>query len=197
MSKYDFEKFYTYVPRKRIVHTMGTERSCIVISERHYPGIDADELRCAAILHDITKYHTYEEHVAICREHEVELGNTEKRSYRVLHQLTGSLLAADYGASPEACAAIRCHTTGKADMNALEKPLMFADYIEPSRSYDGVAELRSYYYRLCDLNDPFAVEKSLAFAIGLTITEVLDRGDIIHPDSINARNFLISQCSTR
>lgn len=193
MADYDFNKLYSHVPQKRLIHTIGTEKSCIVLAQRHYPDLNIDTLRCAAILHDITKYYTLEEHLRVCDEFGVVPDEASAVSAKLMHPISGSLLAAKYGAPAEACDAIRWHTTGKANMNALEKTLMFADYIEPSRNYDGVEAIRDRYYGFLSLNDPYPLEKALVFAINATIIEVIERGDTIHPQSINARNDLIEK----
>ncbi|HPE95718.1 MAG TPA: bis(5'-nucleosyl)-tetraphosphatase (symmetrical) YqeK [Bacillota bacterium] len=193
MADYDFDRMYSYVPQKRLIHTMGTEKSCIVLAQRHYPSLDINTVRCAAILHDITKYYTLEEHLCVCAKFGVVPDEASAKSAKLMHPISGSLLAAKYGAPAEACDAIRWHTTGKANMNAFEKTLMFADYIEPSRDYDGVEAIRDRYFGFLSLNDPYSLEKALVFALNATIMEVIEREDTIHPQSINARNDLIDK----
>ena len=46
--------------------------------------------------------------------------------------------------------AIRWHTTGRADMSLLEKIIYLADYIEPTRCFDGVETLRKLCYEDID-----------------------------------------------
>lgn len=192
MNNAEIEALYKYVPEKRVVHTMGVEKSSILISSRHYPELDEEILRIAAVLHDVTKYCTRSEHEEICERHSVVLDEIDLNSVRVLHQITGALRARELGAPEASCGAIRWHTTGKAEMNEYEKTLMLADYIEPSRTYDGVETIRDCYHRLESLGDPYPVEKTLIVALNSTIMEVLERGEVIHPDSIKARNYLIS-----
>ncbi|MFR4088136.1 MAG: hypothetical protein ACLT1A_09785 [Dysosmobacter sp.] len=44
--------------------------------------------------------------------------------------------------------AIWWHTTGHADMTLLEKIIYLADYIEPSRDFPGVNDLRAWCMRI-------------------------------------------------
>ena len=57
--------------------------------------------------------------------------------------------------------AIRWHTTGKPDMTTLEKVLYMADYIEPSRDFDGVDELRRLAYTDLDAAMVLGLKMSL------------------------------------
>ena len=62
----------------------------------------------------------------------------------VTHQYTGADVArTQYGVDDaDVISAIRCHTTGKPDMTALEKLIFCADVLEEGRDYPGVKELR-------------------------------------------------------
>ena len=57
--RYDFDKLYKAVAsrlsEKRYMHTLGVEKAAIRLSERLMPECDAEEMRAAALLHDITK----------------------------------------------------------------------------------------------------------------------------------------------
>ena len=86
--------------------------------------------------------------------------------------------------SPAVLRAIARHTVGGAAMTALDKIVYFADMVEPTRAYPGVEELRRLM-READLD-----EMTLA---GLTrsIAFVLEKGHLIHPDTVLARNELL------
>ena len=57
--------------------------------------------------------------------------------------------------------AIRCHTTGKADMNLLEKIIYVADYMEPNRTIPGVEELRRLAFSDIDAALKLGLEMTL------------------------------------
>ncbi|MPN04623.1 hypothetical protein SDC9_151868 [bioreactor metagenome] len=79
--------------------------------------------------------------------------------------------------------AIAYHTTGRRNMTMLEKMIYLADYIEPLRKYPGVSEIRELTY-----ND---INKAVLRSFDNTIKYVIDRGQMIHPNTIEGRNYLI------
>ena len=81
--------------------------------------------------------------------------------------------------------AVRYHTTGREKMTMLEKVIYLADYIEPSRNYPGVEELRKLSYEDLD--------KALIKAFDNTINYVLKKGWLLHLMTVKARNYLISE----
>lgn len=79
--------------------------------------------------------------------------------------------------------AVRYHTTGRENMSKLEKIIYIADKIEPTRKFDGVEQLRLLAYQNIDL----AILKSL----NDTIKYVIDKNQLLHEETIKARNFLL------
>lgn len=81
--------------------------------------------------------------------------------------------------------AIFWHTTGKADMSMLEKVIYLADYIEPTRDFDGVEPLRALAYE--------DIDKALLMGMEMTIEEMKQRGNPIHRNTQAARDWLCGQ----
>ena len=193
---YNFTKLLAAVPTERMQHTLGTRDTAVMLAARHFPKLDKDDVEAAAILHDVTKLLTIEEHKEICARYSIILDDIVHLVPRVYHQITGSVVAKyEFGLSDEAVTAIRYHTTGRPDMSPMELVLLFADYIEPYRKYDDCDWLRAYYEELYDINDKFALEKAIIKALSITIAELLDRDEYIYPDIIFARNDLIIKTS--
>ena len=82
----------------------------------------------------------------------------------------------------EICSAIFYHTTGRADMTLLEKILYIADYMEPSRDFDGVEQLRKLVYR--DLN------AAVRLGLEMTMEEMKGYGSPVHEKTLEALDFL-------
>ena len=82
--------------------------------------------------------------------------------------------------------AIKYHTTGKKDMNLLEKIIYMADLIEEGRNYPGVELLRELTYN-------GKLDEALLLSFNNTIKLVLDRNQLVHPRTIEARNYIIKQ----
>jgi len=76
--------------------------------------------------------------------------------------------------------AIYWHTTGKAGMTMLEKIIFIADYIESGRNFEGVEEARKLAYT--------DIEKCIVLCCNSTIRYILQKGRLLHPYIIEARN---------
>lgn len=172
---------WSMVRAKRIPHIRGTEEEAVRLA-RHW-GADERTARRAAILHDCTKYLELPEQLELCRRYGVELDELEQRAVKLLHSKTGACIAKYvFGETDEVYQAIFWHTTGKADMSLMEKIIYLADYIEPTRDFDGVEPLRRLAYE--DLDG------ALLMGMDMTIEEMLQRGVPVHKNTLAARNWL-------
>ena len=170
-----------YLKHKRIPHVLGTEEEAVRLAERY--GADVEKARVAALLHDCTKKLNMDEQKALCAQYGIELDELEEKALKLLHAKTGAAIARDvFGADDEIYDAIRWHTTGRAEMSVLEKVLYLADYIEPTRDFPGVDELRKACYEDLD--------KGLLMGLEMTIREMTEMGNPIHHHTIEARDAL-------
>ena len=174
---------YSMVRAKRIPHIKGTEEEAVRLAKRW--GVDERTARRAAILHDCTKYLNLEEQLALCSKYGVELDELEQRAVKLLHSKTGACIAKHvFGEDEQVYQAIYWHTTGKADMSMLEKVIYLADYIEPTRDFDGVEPLRALAYE--------DIDKALLMGMNMTIEEMKQRGNPVHRNTQAARDWLYS-----
>lgn len=175
---------YSMVRAKRIPHIKGTEEEAVRLAARW--GVDETLARRAAILHDCTKYLELDEQLALCAKYGVELDELERRAVKLLHSKTGACIAKHvFGEDEQVYQAIFWHTTGKADMSMAEKVIYLADYIEPTRDFDGVEPLRALAYE--------NIDKALLMGMEMTIEEMTQRGNPIHRNTQAARDWLCSQ----
>ena len=171
----------SYLKHKRIPHVLGTEQEAIRLATRY--GADVEKARVAALLHDCTKKLDMPEQLALCRQYGIELDELEQKALKLLHAKTGAAIARDvYGVDDEIYWAIWWHTTGHADMTLLEKIIYLADYIEPSRDFPGVDDLRNCVYR--DLDE------GLLMGLQMTIDEMTEMGNPVHHATVEARDWL-------
>ena len=171
----------SYLKHKRIPHVLGTEQEAIRLAERW--GADVEKARIAALLHDCTKKLDMPEQLELCRHYGIELDELEQKALKLLHAKTGAAIARDvFGVDEELYNAIWWHTTGHADMTLLEKIIYLADYIEPTRAFPGVDELRKACYE--DLN------KGLLMGLEMSIEEMQGMGNPVHHATIEARDAL-------
>ena len=145
-----------------------------------------EKARRAALLHDCTKKLGLEDQLALAERYGVGLDDLERRALKLLHAKTGAAVAAAvFGTDGEVTGAIRWHTTGRADMTLLEKIVYLADYIEPTRDFPGVEELRRACYEDLDAG--------LLLGLEMTIREMEERGAPIHTKTLEARDALKGQ----
>ena len=112
----------------------------------------------------------------------------EQQEEQLLHAKSGAVIAARvFGAGEEMCRAILHHTTGKADMTTLEKIIYLADYIEPTRSFCDLTEVR----RLA-MED---LDRAVLMSCTMSVENLEKKGGMIHPNSIEARDYLRERLS--
>lgn len=166
----------------RFEHVLGCEQEAAQLAARF--GGQAEKARIGALLHDVTKGLDPAGQLQLCEKYDILPDIVERCEPKLLHALTGSALArAEFGAQEDICQAIRWHTTGKGDMALLEKILYLADYIEPTRKFPGVDALRTLALKNLDA----AVLKGLT----MSLNELSQAGRLIHPRTVEARNWLI------
>ena len=165
---------YSMVKAKRLPHIKGTEETAVALAK--FWGVDPEKARRAAILHDCTKYWELEPQVALCDKYGIPLDELERVSVKFLHSKTGAALAKYvFGEPDDVYDAIFCHTTGKPGMNTFEKILYLADYMEPTRDFDGVEEMRRLVWEDLD--------KAMIMGLEMTIDELHERGAIVHKNT--------------
>ena len=165
----------------RINHVLGCRDTAVELARRW--GADENDAARAGILHDITKALDGPLQLTLCREYGTILDEFGYKYPKTLHALTGSLVADRiFGESPAVVDAICHHTTGKADMNLLEKIIYVADYMEPCRNFPGVEHLRELAFS--------DIDAALKLGLEMTLEHLKNLGDEVSPASREALEFL-------
>ncbi len=165
----------------RVAHVQGCRDTAVELARRW--GADPVDAERAALLHDITKALDGHLQLDLCRAYGYEPDAFSVQYPKTLHALTGSLVAERiFGENKAVVDAIACHTTGKADMNLLEKIIYVADYMEPNRDFPGVEELR--YLTTVDIT------RALAKGLQMTVAVLQKQGSTVSPGSREALAFL-------
>ena len=127
--------------KKRFIHAKGVRDTAIALAEKW--GADPVDAGRAGMLHDVTKALDGPLQLTLCRAYGKMLDDFSLENPKTLHAYTGAIVARDiFGENEAVVSAIRCHTTGKTNMNLLETILYVADYMEPGRDFPGVQKLR-------------------------------------------------------
>ena len=165
----------------RVAHVLGCRDTAAELAKIW--GADETDAARAGMLHDITKALDGPLQLDLCRAYGVELSAFSQANPKTLHALTGSLVAERiFGENEAVVAAIRSHTTGKANMNTLEKIIYVADYMEPNRDFPGVEELRRLAYTDLD--------KALKMGLEMTLAMLKEQGREVSPESQQALAWL-------
>ena len=165
----------------RVAHVLGCRDTAMAMA-RHW-GVDETDAARAGLLHDITKALDGERQLTLAGEYGIILTDFQEKYPKTLHALTGSVVAERlFGENEAVVQAIRHHTTGKRDMNLLEKIIYVADYMEPNRDFSGVDQLRELAFS--DLDE------ALRFGLTMTLNYLNQQGSEVSPESREALAWL-------
>ena len=161
------ERAHSMLSPLRIPHVDACEAEALRLAERW--DVDPDDAREAAILHDITKKLDFSQNMCIIAEHGVIIEKLGYHEEKLLHSITGALLAqSEFGVSDNVANAIKWHTTGRAGMTMLEKIIYIADYIESTRDFPGVDALRRVAYT--------NIDEAMIIGLEMTVSDLKARG---------------------
>ena len=145
-SARQLDEIYTLLHQRlsprRIAHVLGVAHMALRLASRW--GADLETTLLAALLHDIAKEHDHQALLSMFERHLREIHPEDEGFPGLWHAAAGEIVAREeLGiSSPEVCMAIRLHPTGREDMSLLEEIIFLSDFIEPSRRFSGVEELR-------------------------------------------------------
>ncbi|MEG0772364.1 bis(5'-nucleosyl)-tetraphosphatase (symmetrical) YqeK [Clostridium sp.] len=167
----------------RFIHSIGVMETSEKLAI--FYGADPYKARIAGLCHDCAKNLTRGELIHMAEEKEGKLPEIYLHAPQLLHGLVGSYISKNIFEiyDEDILNSIRYHTTGRKDMSLLEKIIYISDYIEPSRNFRGVNELRKLTY--------IDLDKVLLKSFDDTINYTVSRGSLLHIDTIEARNYLL------
>lgn len=166
----------------RYIHTVGVMESAIELAGKF--GANQEKAEIAGIFHDYAKFRDKSEMEQIIINENMPK-DLLMHSKELWHAPVGAyLVRQEVGIEdPEILSAIRFHTSGRPDMNKLEKVIFLADYIEPNRQFPGVEEVRE----LAKVD----LDKAIIMALQNTIKFLVKQNQAIYPDTIDTYNWLI------
>lgn len=178
------EKLQSRLKPGRYEHSLGVADTAAFLAERFQ--VDVEKARTAGLLHDCARQYANEDMVAEAEKRHIVIGDVERAMPLLLHAYIGArLVAEEYDVEDaEISQAIWRHTVGGAHMTALDKIIYFADMIEPRRDYPQVEELRR-------LSREASLDEMVLAGMDQSITFVVAKGHLLHPDTIAARNGIL------
>jgi predicted HD superfamily hydrolase involved in NAD metabolism len=185
------EKLKGSISGRRYSHTMNVMYCAVELAVRH--NASALEAALAGLLHDCAKDIRGEEALRLADHYGIEVDEVSALQPDLLHGKIGAILAREQYLgglmkdAPESeqsvLNAIRYHTTGYPEMTLLDSIIFIADFIEPERSFPGVEEIRRKAFEDLDT--------AVLMGMDSTVIYILERGRLLHPDTIFTRNWLI------
>lgn len=185
-------KNFIHEVEKRLINSIGSERyfhSVRVMEEAvklaSIYKCDKEKAAIAGLLHDCGKFKNEDELLKKSCDFDIIQSGAYFTNTALIHGVLGAEIAKRefHIEDRDILNAIQYHTTGRENMTLLEKIIYISDYIEPDRNFLGVDEIRKLAYENLDL--------ALVKAMDKTIKHIIDKGYYLHPDTINARNYLI------
>lgn len=184
LQKLDFDRLKSVSlslhDRKRVPHVIGCSDTAMALANVY--GANHEDARRAGILHDITKALNAQEQLKLCESYGIILDKFYRENPKLLHAKTGAAVAQRvFGENEAVCQAICWHTTGKPEMNLLEKILYLADYVEPNRSFDTVESLRALTFE--------DIDAAMCLGLQMTMDQLRGQERQIDPNSLAALRF--------
>ncbi len=169
----------------RYIHTLATQREAVKLAKNY--GYDTEKASLAALLHDCAKNMDPDAMIDILKKQYYKIDEIERVNTALLHGKAGRIVAKfKFNITDEdVLSAIEYHTTGKENMTMLQKIVFLADVIEETRTYEGVEEVREMAYQ--------NIDKAIVMSLNRTILSILKSGKLLHPNTVNARNYLVME----
>ncbi len=177
------------VPRKRLQHILGVEKTAAQLAYHH--GLDPAKAARAGILHDLAKCFAAEYLLTEANRLGIALDPVTEHNPHLLHAPVSAGLAQElFGETdPQVLAAIANHTLGSPGMDDLSSILYVADWIEPTRRGDEVDRIRGVAFT--DL------QQAVLLGCDMTIQELLARQQPIHLRTVLTRNWILERIPTQ
>lgn len=174
---------------RRYVHSAGVAASAYILAEKY--GYNPKKAELAGWLHDCAKEMKLEEMQDVIDEQNLQVDEYMRSSRALLHGPAGSIMAKTvYGIKDRDIQnSIFFHTTGRPQMELLDKIIFLADYIEPSRDFPGINIIRRNAQKNLDV--------AVLSAYDATIRHLLDQKEYIYELTFLGRNDLIKHMGNK
>ena len=178
------EKLIEEIGSKRFSHSIGVMETAVELAKLYQ--VDSNKAMIAGLLHDCAKIRDPIYLLKRANDFDIILDDIMKKNNELIHGPLGSRIAEyEYMIKDrEILDAIYYHTTGREKMSMLDKIIYIADFIEPSRNYPSVDEIRKLAFKDLD--------KSILLSMENTLIYLISQRRVIHLDTIRARNYMLS-----
>jgi predicted HD superfamily hydrolase involved in NAD metabolism len=169
----------------RLKHIQGVVQTSGWLAKRF--GLPVEKARLAGWLHDCAKEKTRVEMKRWIKKAGFRLDPEEAKMPALWHPHAGAAVALlRWGIKDKGVLeAIRCHTLGSRQMSPLAQVVFVADFIEPSRKFEGVEKVRALARR--------SLKEAVLAKASMTMQFLFEERMKIHPRLLETWNqFLLS-----
>lgn len=191
------EKISERMSGKRLAHTLAVEKMAVRIGNIYCPE-RTDVLAAAALLHDITKEKTTEEHIAICERYGAKYTNENVAAPKTFHAITAAAsIPVEFPElnDAEIISAVRYHTTGREEMTLTEKIIYIADYIDETRTFPDCITLREMFWgsdveSMSEAERLLHLDRVVLRSLEMTVADLIECGRVINSDTLAAKEYI-------
>ena len=187
----------TALSEKRYTHTVGVEDMAIYLGSVILPT-KVNELRAAALLHDIAKELSYEEQVGLVNSSDVMHTEEDIQTKPALHSIAAlPVIKRDFPeyATDDILSAVANHTLGNDGMSVFDEIIYIADYAEAGRTYPTCQAVRRYLLDNVISGKSYqdnvnALHTALLLSIEHTVESLKKRNEKINSKTFLTKSYL-------
>lgn len=174
------------VTQKRLSHIMRVAKTAKKYAKKL--KLDFYKAELSGWLHDCAKEMTNIQLLRFAKRKKIRMDEVDFLNPHVLHARVGAVIAKEkFGIrDSDVLGGIRCHTLAEPNMSKLVMVLYLADATEPARDKKKAGSVRKTF-------EKSGLEEAVLHAIDVKLEEVIEKGKVIHPFTIQARNWLIEK----
>jgi predicted HD superfamily hydrolase involved in NAD metabolism len=179
------EQLKQSVSERRYLHSLEVAEYSVILAKRF--GADPVKAEAIGILHDYCKDWDPQLLEKYIRESEELPTEILEYGKAIWHGPVASLvIQQEFGITdPEFINAVRFHSNGRAGMGLQEKIICVSDYIEPTRDFAGIEEIRV----LAENN----LDQAAVAVFDGAIKYLIKKKMRIYPLTLEARNYLLKE----
>lgn len=184
---YDIQKYIDIVKsrlsERRFYHSMCVAEKAKELAVKY--NLDAEKAYLTGVLHDVTRHTDSDSQLKYMRDNGYEPTSIEINNPNLHHQITGAMFVKNELKidDEEIINAIRCHTTGKADMTLFELVIYVADVISDDRNYPDLQKMREETEK--------GLLHGMLYALSYVIDSCITDKKALHPDTLFCYNWVV------
>jgi len=200
INKVDVDLLTTWLKERlnhvRFEHSLGTQQKASeLVRNFKYDHVTLEKVNIAGLVHDAAKLMSPKTLFEACHRYQIDISDEERESPQTLHPFVGAqMVQEEFGIDDtDILNAIRYHTTGREGMSLVEKIVYVADKIEENTRNPLYTQK---IMKIIDYDNKATLDEAVLYIMNSTITFLIEKGQIIHPRTILARNEMVRKLKT-